>query len=295
MSDPQKEFEFYKMLLESSGSWEFLMNTQLSFLYISPSVKHFTGFDRNELLGNTQFFLSLIHSEDQPNVLHFLENSSKLPGPKNQISFRIFTRTKHLKWLEMNTSTLFGERGEYLGLRGTIHDISELKNALSKIENITQSSQYDKKSKLKLQELADEKERELTTSLLKMTQKNELLQHIKKQLESTNPDQPETREKLKSIIKKIKNEAHEQAQWDEFRVYFEKSHPGFFQRLTLQFPRLSTKDIKWCAYLRLQLNTKEIANLLNITPKSAEVTRVRLRKKLRLKHEDKLHIFLSRL
>jgi len=167
--------------------------------------------------------------------------------------------------------------------------------ALGKIENITATSQYESDSKNKFMQIAEQRDRELTSSLLKMSQKNELLRHIKSQLEETDPGQPELRKKLRDIVSRIKNESHTQGQWDEFRVYFEKSHPGFFQRLTQQFPGLSTKDLKLCAYLRLHLNTKEIANLLNISPKSAEVSRVRLRRKLRLNDGRNLSVFLSRL
>ena len=57
-------------------------------------------------------------------------------------------------------------------------------------------------------------------------------------------------------------------------------------------PTITPNDLRLCAYLRLNLSSKEIAPLLNISHKSVEVKRYRLRKKLELDHEQSLSNYI---
>jgi DNA-binding CsgD family transcriptional regulator len=75
----------------------------------------------------------------------------------------------------------------------------------------------------------------------------------------------------------------------------EKIHPGFFNRLQAKHPSISVKDKKLCAYLRLGLSSREIAGLQNITSKSVEIARIRLRKKLKLSDKIRLANYLNQL
>jgi AraC family chitin signaling transcriptional activator len=77
-----------------------------------------------------------------------------------------------------------------------------------------------------------------------------------------------------------------------FEYHFDQTHENFFRRLKKQYPELTPGDLKLCAYLRMNLSSKELAPLLNISHKSIEVHRSRLRKKLRLSGEDNLVEFL---
>jgi len=81
--------------------------------------------------------------------------------------------------------------------------------------------------------------------------------------------------------------------WEDFKYHFEKVHQGFFTRLNGKFPKLTVKDQRLCAYLLLGLSTKELAGLTNITPESAEIGRIRLRKKLGLNRTQNLNSFLQ--
>ena len=71
-------------------------------------------------------------------------------------------------------------------------------------------------------------------------------------------------------------------EWEHFMQYFDEVHGDFSRRLRQEFPQLSPQDLKLCAYLRMNLSTKEIAQLLNITIRGVEIARYRLRKKLML-------------
>ena len=75
----------------------------------------------------------------------------------------------------------------------------------------------------------------------------------------------------------------------------ENHHPGFLNRLQQKHPNLTAREKKLCSYLRLGLSSKEIAGLQNINSKSVEVSRGRLRKKMKLKREIRLKHYLDQL
>jgi AraC family transcriptional regulator, chitin signaling transcriptional activator len=77
-----------------------------------------------------------------------------------------------------------------------------------------------------------------------------------------------------------------------FEIQMDELHQDFFRKLKEQFPGLSTNDLRLCAYLKIGLNSKEIADILNIQPSSAYISRSRLRKKLNLDVDEDLHDFL---
>ena len=72
-------------------------------------------------------------------------------------------------------------------------------------------------------------------------------------------------------------------------------HQDFFKKLKDKFPGLSNNDLRLCAYLKIGLNSKEIADILNIQPSSAYISRSRLRKKLNLGVDEDLHDFLIKI
>ena len=73
-----------------------------------------------------------------------------------------------------------------------------------------------------------------------------------------------------------------------FEINFDKSHQEFYEKLSKNYPNLTSKDLRLCAYLKMNLSSKEIAPLLGISSQSVDVSRHRLRKKLNLGSKDNL-------
>lgn len=73
-----------------------------------------------------------------------------------------------------------------------------------------------------------------------------------------------------------------------FEMNFDKSHQVFYEKLTKKYEELTAKDLRLCAYLKMNLSSKEIAPLLGISPQSVDVSRHRLRKKMKLDSKDNL-------
>ena len=81
-------------------------------------------------------------------------------------------------------------------------------------------------------------------------------------------------------------------EWENAMNNLKLSQQGFFKTLKERYPELTPNDLRLCSYLRMNFTTKEIAQMLNISTRGVEISRHRLRKKLKLKPEDNLFEFL---
>ncbi len=97
---------------------------------------------------------------------------------------------------------------------------------------------------------------------------------------------------LQRAGRKIESNLNEQEDMMAFKIQFEKIHPNFFKKLTAQCPKLTSHDLKYCAYIRLNMTTQDIANLLYVEKKSVEMSKYRIKKKLGLEKGERLSEFL---
>lgn len=142
-------------------------------------------------------------------------------------------------------------------------------------------------------ELAD-KDTELASSAMHLLQKGELLTNLKeelKRLSKTSTDE-KTIDQYKKIIKILGEDERVEKDWDHFAQHFDKVHSDFTISLKAKHPSLTPNDVKLCAHLRMNLTTKEIAQLMNISVRGVEISRYRLRKKLQLPTEVNLFDYL---
>ncbi|MFK7814144.1 MAG: triple tyrosine motif-containing protein [Maribacter sp.] len=127
------------------------------------------------------------------------------------------------------------------------------------------------------------KSKELAASTMSIIKKNELLTNIKNALAPIKD-----RTAINPVIEIIDDSLNQSDDWNLFQEAFNNADSKFLKKIKKKHPKLSPNDLKLCAYLRLNLSSKEIAQLLNISPRSVEIKRYRLRKKLELQHEDNL-------
>ncbi|CAH8282862.1 regulatory LuxR family protein [Mariniflexile fucanivorans] len=135
----------------------------------------------------------------------------------------------------------------------------------------------------KLRQDIDNKNRELGISTMSLIKKNEFLNTIKSELQKSQDPKS-----LKRVIKIIDKNLTNTDDWHAFEEAFNNADKDFLKKIKSQHPALTSNDLKLCAYLRLNLTSKEIAPLLNISSRSVEVKRYRLRKKMDLPHESSL-------
>ncbi|QJD97742.1 transcriptional regulator [Mucilaginibacter robiniae] len=141
------------------------------------------------------------------------------------------------------------------------------------------------------------KNRELSNSAMNIVYKNELLQKLSDEITHLKDDNGKTLspEQLRKLQKVIDEGMNDEQDWNIFENSFNEAHENFFKKLKSQHPELVPNDLKLCAYLRMNMSSKEIASLLNITLRGVEIRRYRLRKKLQLQHDKNLSEFLIEL
>lgn len=139
--------------------------------------------------------------------------------------------------------------------------------------------------------------KELASSTMHIVQKSEKLLSIKEKLKhiSQTTNDSKIKPEISELIKNIDKDTLIDKDWEKFELYFNNIHTSFTQSLKEKFPNLSANDIKMCAYLRMNLSTKEIASILNISARGVEISRYRLRKKMDLENATNLTDFLLRL
>ena len=121
--------------------------------------------------------------------------------------------------------------------------------------------------------------REITAKTMDKMQSNEMLNEIIEKL--TEKERHPEKNVLPGAIHDLKTLVDADTKKD-FDQYFVKVHPDFYEKLKADFPNLTQNELRLCAYLKMNLNTKDIAAICNITPESARVARSRLRKSLNL-------------
>jgi DNA-binding CsgD family transcriptional regulator len=135
--------------------------------------------------------------------------------------------------------------------------------------------------------LIESKQRELTLKAMHFAQQEQILSTLKEQFETLSNDHPNLivtiSEMQSSIDIYLRNNS-----FRDFEKYFTEVHPDFYNRIRQVAPDLSQNELKVCALIKLNLNTKQIADITHKTPKSVEVIRTNIRKKMNLAPKDNL-------
>ncbi len=135
------------------------------------------------------------------------------------------------------------------------------------------------------------KSKQLANTAMALVKKNETLTELKKEL-VLNKNEFDNYYSYKKLLKKVDNSIAHKDEWEIFEYNFNQVHEEFFNQLKKQYPDLTHKDLKICAYIKMNLSTKEIAQLLNISIRGVETHRYRLKRKLNLENDNSLASYL---
>lgn len=137
------------------------------------------------------------------------------------------------------------------------------------------------------------KSKELSGVVMTNIAHQEFLNSLKEEIQQQKLSGQYTRKNLDKLLVLVNNNiVSDEENWSMFQANFDRIHENFFRNLKLQYPDLTSGDLRFCALLRLNLPTKEIAKLLNISTRGVDAARYRLRKKFNLSQEDSLTDFM---
>lgn len=162
----------------------------------------------------------------------------------------------------------------------------EENNLLLEIKELENEQQLMKIKNEQLAQEFDAKNKELAVSTMSLIKKDELLSLIKEDLKKSSEES--NNRSIKSVISTITKNISQEDTWNVFKEAFDTADKDFLKKIKQAHPSLTPNDLRLCAYLRLNLSSKEIAPLLNISVRSIEIKRYRLRKKMDLPHEKGL-------
>ncbi|SHN20529.1 Y_Y_Y domain-containing protein [Cyclobacterium lianum] len=162
---------------------------------------------------------------------------------------------------------------------------SELKTSQREIEKLRME---------KLKQAIQLKNKELASATMHLITKNGFIDHVRNNLNAITKKSrnQEVKQEIQKVIKTIEKNMAGDKDWEQFEIHFDQVHGDFMGRFKKEFGNLSPQEIKLSAYLRMNLSTKEIAYLMNISVRGVEIARYRLRKKLDLERSDNLQEFI---
>ncbi|MEO9510656.1 MAG: tetratricopeptide repeat protein [Flavobacteriaceae bacterium] len=131
------------------------------------------------------------------------------------------------------------------------------------------------------------KKKELTTHALHLAKKNEVLEGLKQKAQELKANE-ESKKGYQQLIRTINFDLQDDNNWQNFSRYFEEVHKDFNSNVKTKYPQVTSNELRLLALLKMNLSSKEIANILNISPEGIKKARYRLRKKLDITTEDSL-------
>jgi len=176
-----------------------------------------------------------------------------------------------------------------------IHNTSYLSSRINSIFLLSKESSqgYAAGSFAEAAIAASDQTRNLSRYVMELDQKVDVLIRVKERIGELYPRVDDhIRMELTSIVNSIRLSANDHKLWDDFKLCFEQTNPGFLLLLTRKYPSLTSIDLKYCCYLKMNMSNDDIRNLLGINQESVRTHKYRLKKKMALDRDQDLLTFL---
>jgi tetratricopeptide (TPR) repeat protein len=188
---------------------------------------------------------------------------------------------RHFKQYAMIREELFGQEKR--------NAIAELQTR-AEIESIEREREILRLKTDRLEIEMEHKAKELTSLAMQLVQKNELLDSICSQIREAEQERSQS---LGVLLRQIESNRSSAREWEQFEQQFQSLHHDFIDRLAREHPSLSPTELRVCALLKINLSTKEIANILCSSVRTVEDHRYRIRTKLGLKSASNLAALIA--
>lgn len=172
--------------------------------------------------------------------------------------------------------------------------IMRIKNQF-KLDQAEKEKQIAKLKMNSLQKTLEHKTTELASATMSIVKRNNAIHHIQNRIKELTSRLPASHQgQFKLYLKQLNREKGEEMSWDEFVRNFDAVHNDFIKRFSETYPKLTQKDLRTSAYLRMNLTNEDIASLQNITLRAVETARYRIRQKIELQSKDTLSEFVCK-
>lgn len=300
--------ELYRSLVTTSPDGIAITDLNARLTFVSPALVEMYGFDKSEqILGKSTLWF--IYRDDWEKVILYF-NMLKEGKRSEVVELKGVKSNKTIIDIDVNGGVLRNIDGQIIGLFFVFRDITirkniEIKNRLQQEMIYRQEQEISKLELLKkeqenvnLKNDLEFKEKDLTSKAMYIIQSNERIDSVVGKLKELERKAEEKERisniEIRSLINDLKANSRRES-WKEFETHFVQVHQSFYDNLLISFPELSSNERKLCAFLRLNLSTKEISEITGKSIHSLNVARTRLRQKLGIVNtEDNLSVFLSR-
>lgn len=306
MGRPEEAETYYLKSVQKSTSigskkWRMQAYLGLSTLYESQgrhseALGHYRKYhDLHDSVLNRQKIMAIAHLQEEfknRERLQDLENSRmRIADLQTQARSRsTLMVVLSILFVLLVTSIALAYRNQNLRANRLLREQMHREN-LSKMEREKQEVKLEN-ARLRAADLERQlelKHRELASYALNFLQKNEFIAELNRDLTGIKSSTPA----LQKIKQKLRHANRLDRDWENFRMRFEKVHSNFTDQLKEAHPDLSPAEIKLATLIRINLNTKECASVLGISPESVKTARHRLRKKIGIGTEASLYESLS--
>ena len=174
------------------------------------------------------------------------------------------------------------------------HREQEKLKYLHQLELDRNESEIVKLKNEKLENDVNFKNKELASTTMHLVQRGKVLAKIKEVISNLEkmPNAESSSADFKQVNRLLNEVEKRDADWDQFSIHFDHVHSNFLSDIKERHPNLTPNELKLCAYLKMNLSSKEIAQLMSITIRAVEVSRYRMRKKLNIPSDANLFDFL---
>jgi len=152
---------------------------------------------------------------------------------------------------------------------------------------LQQQNQHEQELGKAQKEVIEEKQRELTSTALRMASYQDSINDIIQKCENS------TIARVADVKKELEHLVKQEDYWKQFETRFNSVHPNFGSTLTNKFAKLTKNDIEFCSLLKLNLSNKEIASLLQISHESAITKKYRIKKKMEINDDSEFEKLLT--
>ncbi len=220
---------------------------------------------------STSWYTRTLKNRNRGLELQVLERTKEIRSQKDELELQRDKVSEQLELLQEKNAQL-----------------QETKDAL-----VEANSKFILLKETKLKTEIESKNKQLTTHTLHIIQKNEALKNVSDAIHAMIPKADDKNAQEFKRLQRIIDESYMQDKdWDDFKLFFEEIYTGFNAKLTINYPELTSHDLKLCALIRLNLSINECATILGISPDSVKTSKFRLRKKLNLTSQKGLVDFL---